>query len=207
MLADICVVAVVAFFIYSGYRAGLMKSFIKLLSYIVAIIISFFLYPVLSGFLVKTPLYDMLVRVIGENYIMQGAADMTNGNTFGILTEYIGAGIESAAAGIAGSIALLLINILSFIIVLILSKFIIRIVSKIFNIFTKLPVIKQFNRLGGAVFGGAIGVLLLYIICAVIFLFFPFSPQSKIAQQIDNSVFASELYENNIILDYIGKGQ
>lgn len=206
MLADICVLAVVVFFIYSGYRAGLMRSFIRIASYIISIVISFFLYPVVSELLMKTALYDKLAEFIGAKYVMNSLVDASGGNTLGILSKYIGNGIEAAAGGIANSIAGLLINLIAFIIILILSKVIIRVVGNILGIFTRLPIIKQFNRLGGGILGGAMGILILYIICAVMLLFAPLDPQSKVAVEIEKSVFASEIYENNVILNFIGKG-
>ncbi len=207
MIADICVIAVVAFCVYRGYRSGLMRSFIKLLSYIVSIIISFFLYPHISGFLMKTPLYEKLSQIIGEKYILQGTSEMTNGESLGFFAKYIGKGIENVAAGIADSVAVLLINILAFVIILLLSRFLIHIVGSIFNIFTKLPVVKQFNRLGGAVFGGLMGVLILYIISAIICFVAPLDSHSMVSKQLDASVFAAEIYENNLILDFIGRSK
>ena len=111
------------------------------------------------------------------------------------------------AAGIADSVAVLLINILAFVIILILSRFLIHITGSIFNVFTRLPVVKQFNRLGGAVFGGIRGVLILYIISAIICFVAPLDSQSTITKQLDASVFAAEIYENNVILDFIGRGK
>ena len=204
MLADICVIAVVAGFMYIGYKSGFMRSFVKIASYVVSIIISFFMYPAISDLLVKTPLYEKLVELINQKYQLQPLIDVPT-DTFGILQNYINQGVQTATAGIAEAIATLLINILAFVIVLILSKLVIRIVGKAFNIFTKLPVIKQFNRLGGMVLGGISGVLVLYIACAVMFLFSPFDPHSRIAYEIDHSTFASEIYENNIILNVLGK--
>ncbi len=204
MLADICVIAVVAGFMYIGYKSGFMRSFVKIASYIVSIVISFFMYPTISDLLVKTPLYEKMVELINQKYQLQPLIDVPT-DTFGILQNYINQGVQTATAGIAEAIATLLINILAFVIVLILSKLVIRIVGKVFNIFTKLPVIKQFNRLGGMILGGISGVLVLYIACAALFLFSPLDPHSRIAYEIEHSTFASEIYENNIILNVLGK--
>lgn len=205
MLADVCVIVIVAFFIYTGYRSGLMKSFVKIASYIISIVISFFLYPVIADVLVKTPLYDKLTKLIGEKYIMQNFTEPA-ADTFGVFAKYLGEGIQNASNGIAEAIAGLLINILAFVIVLVLSKIIIRVVGSVFNIFAKLPVIKQFNRLGGAALGGISGIVVLYIVCGVMLLFSPIDTQSRIAAEIEASTFASEIYENNIILNFIEKG-
>ncbi len=207
MLADICVLIIVAFFIWSGYKAGLMKSFVRVASYIISLIISFFLYPVISDLLVKTPIYDKLAEIISQKYIVDNVSDNLGQGAFGIMSNYISGGIRNAAVGIAESMAVLIINIIAFIIILILSKIIIRVVGNLLGLFTKLPVIKQFNRLGGAVLGGLIGVLVLYILSAVLILFSPLDPQSKALYEIENSTFASEIYENNVILDFLGKGK
>ncbi len=207
MLADICVLAIVVFFIWSGYKSGFMKAFVKVASYIISLIISFFLYPVISEFLIKTPIYDKLVEVIGQKYIMNNVSENVGQGTFGILSKYIEEGIQGAAIGIAESVAVLVVNIIAFIIILVLSKILIRVVGNLLGIFTKLPIIKQFNRLGGAVFGGLMGVLVLYILSAVFILFSPFDPQGTVGYEIENSTFASEIYENNIIIDFLGKGK
>ncbi len=207
MLADICVVAIVAVFIWSGYKSGLMKTFVKIASYIISIIISFLLYPIISDFLVKTPIYTKLVEIIGKEIVLDSVSDNISRGALGILSNYINSGIQSAVAGVAESMAVLIINLLAFVIVLLLSKVIIRIVGNLLGIFTRLPIIKQFNRLGGSILGGLMGVLALYIISAVLILVSPVEPQSRLYKEIENSTFASEIYENNILLDYIGKGK
>ena len=207
MIADIFVLLIVVFFIYSGYRAGLMRSFVKIASYIISIIVSFFLYPIVSDLLMKTPIYKSMVELVGEKYVNESISNITEGSTFGILSKYVGEGISRAAGGISESVATLFINLLAFVIILILSKIIIRIVANLLGIFTKLPIIKQFNHLGGGILGGVLGIIVLYIVSAALLLFYPVEPDSPVAKEIETSVFASEIYENNIILDFIGKGK
>ncbi len=207
MIADAIVVLIVAFFVYSGYKAGLMKAFIKIASYLISIVVSFFLYPVISDILMKTPVYEKLFKILNEKYISQSLTTVSDTNMFGILPKYVQSGMETAATGIAGSVATLLINILAFIIILILSKVIIRITGNILGIFTKMPVIKQFNRLGGSVIGGGVGILMLYIISAALLLFSPLETQSYLEKEIESSFFASEICENNIIISFLGKGK
>lgn len=203
MMADIFVILIVTLFIYLGYRSGFMKTFIKIASYLISIVISFFLYPVLSNFLLKTPIYTKIIDFLSEKYISKGLLEKGSGDVFGAIFKYIPGSLETATMNIAQSLATLILNILAFIIILVLSKIIIRIVGNILGIFTKLPVIKQFNRLGGSVLGGVVGVLMLYIISAGIILFTPFTPESKIITEIENSTFASEIYQNNIIVNFL----
>ena len=195
MLADICVLAAIVFFVYTGYRAGFMKSLIKIASYVISLLLSFSLYPVVSGALMKTPVYEKLVEIISDNIKPDAAS-------FGILGNYIDSGISSMSA----SIGTLLVNIIAFVIILVVSKILIRVIGNLLGIFTKLPVIKQFNRLGGGILGGLVGILMLYIVCAVVVLFLPLKPESNVLKEIESSTFASEIYENNVILNLLGKG-
>ena len=80
-------------------------------------------------------------------------------------------------------------------------------IAKVLNIFSKLPVIKQFNRLGGALLGGIKGILILYIMIAIVTVFVPFEENGVIVQGIEESSFAGAMYEDNIILNLIGKGE
>ena len=206
MLADIVAVLIVAGFIAIGYRSGLMKSLISIVSYVLSILLSFWIYPVVSGWLKKTAVYTYLVDFIGKKYISGSLPTETDG-AWGFVWNYIGDGVEAATTSISGAIAELAIKIIAFLLVLVFFKIAIRLIGKLLNIFTKLPVIKQFNRLGGAVLGGGIGVVVLYIVAAALVLLSPFDPNSKIMTEINDSSFASQLCENNVILEFLNKGE
>ncbi len=206
MLADVCVVGILVLFIWWGYKSGLIKTFVKMVSYVISIIISFLLYPVISDVLVKTPIFDKLVEIMSKKIVSDSVSDSMGQGALGILSNYINSGIQSATSNIAEAMAGLIVNILAFVIVLLLSGIIVRIVGNIMGIFAKLPVIKQFNKLGGAAIGAVIGIAALYVISAVLILVSPADPQSRLYYEIENSTYASEIYENNVILKFIGKG-
>ncbi len=207
MLADVFVVLIVTFFVYTGYKAGLMKTLIKIVSYLLAFIVSLFLYPRISEFLMKTSLYTKIVDFINEKYIPSSGKAFENIEGLNFLTKYMEDGVETVATGIVGAVASLLINIIVFIVLLVLSRILIKILINLLGIFTKLPIIKQFNRLGGSVMGGIIGVFVLYVISALLILIQPLnSSQSVITKEIEKSVLASEICDNNIIIGILGKG-
>ena len=198
MIADICVIGIVAFFVFIGYRAGMMKALIKFVSYILALVISFLLYPYVADFLIETPVYDAIFNFIDKNYISQTVLEATQGDRLGILSNYLS--IENMTTGFSQAATVLLINIITFIILVILSRIILHLIANTLNLITKLPIIKSFNRLGGAVIGGVVGVVVLYIIGAVIVFTSSFNTKIEISKQLEKSVFASEVYNNNIIL-------
>ena len=194
MVADIVVIGIVAVCILRGYKSGFLKSLINIAAYIVSIVLSFLLHPMLSELLIKTPLYTFFVQKIEENY---PKAIALQGGTF--LDKYL----ETAEGAVSEAIAGLLVSIVSFVLIVIICKILISLIAKVLNVFTRLPVLKQFNSLGGAVAGGVIGILLVYVVMALVVAFAPAENFDKVTNEIHSSVFAKEIYNNNIILEFI----
>ncbi len=195
MIADIVVIAVVAVCIILGYRSGFLKSLINIVSYIVSIVLSFFFYPVLSKFLMGTPLYTFFLEKVGERYPQSGLIQ----TEWQFLEKYI----KGAEGAVSAAVAELLVNIISFIIIVIICKIAIKLIGKTLNVFTRLPIIKQFNRFGGAITGGLIGILLVYIVMALMVVFAPIGSLDRVTNEIQKSVFAEEMFNYNIILNLI----
>ena len=204
MLADICVIAAVAAFAAFGYRAGFMRSLIKVAAYIVSVIASFLLYPKLSEFLMGTKLPDVLAEAVNKNYVSKGISEGA-GTALGGLAKYFDSGLSAAADGVSRSVAGLLVNIIAFILILIASRLILHIAEKVFGAVAKLPVIRHFNRLGGAALGGAVGIIVLYAVFAAAVLFVPLKNGDKLTAEIEKSAFASEMYNNNVLLNLMEK--
>ncbi len=205
MIADIIVVGIVAFFVYKGYRIGLAKTIVKSVSYLVSVAVSIIFYPVFSKFLMGTAIYTKLTEFIDKNYVSK-MADSAGDAAFGVISKYLAIDSVSASGGIAGAMAALIINILAFIVFFFFVKWIIRIITKSTNVFNKIPIIKHFNRGGGMLLGGLMGILMVYIVCALLFILTPLIENGKIAEVMEESIFAVSFFENNFILNLIGKG-
>ena len=201
MLADIIVLAFVVISVAIGYKRGLLKSLFSVVSYVASIILSFMLYPVLSQMLMKTPIYTFLEEKIGKNYLGTASSEALSEGNF--LSQYINKGVETATNELSGAVAQLIVNVIAFILIVIICKIAIKLIGNCLNIFTKVPVIKQFNRLGGAVAGGLIGIVLLYIVFAVIVTTSLLGSGSKVMGEIEKSHLASEMYNNNVLLNLI----
>lgn len=99
-----------------------------------------------------------------------------------------------------------LILILSFMFIFISSMVIFRMIANIFNIAARLPVLSQFNRLGGIIFGVLKGLALLYILSALLTLIVPLlSPANKVIQAINNSAFAVYFYKYNLLILWLSQ--
>ena len=78
------------------------------------------------------------------------------------------------------------------------------ILANVLDLFTRIQVIRQINRLGGLVVGFAIGVVCVYLILAVILACTPMLVDTLVLEQIENSVLALWMYENNVLVSLMG---
>ena len=56
--------AVLIFFLIHGYRSGFLKAVFSFFSLFLTAILTWFLYPVVAGWLLKTPLYEKIRQLI-----------------------------------------------------------------------------------------------------------------------------------------------
>ena len=96
-------------------------------------------------------------------------------------------------------------KVLSFVIVYILVTVILLILKFALKIFTKLPVINQIDKIGGIILGFAEGVIIVYIIIAIISIVVPEKKDGNISQKIDESYIGRYVYNNNVIKNKILK--
>ena len=77
--------------------------------------------------------------------------------------------------------------------------------SGILEFLADLPIIKQFDELGGVLYGIIRGFLLIYLILAIISLLSPLLTNNIIMASINNSRFCSKFYNKNIFLNLLIK--
>ena len=102
----------------------------------------------------------------------------------------------------AKSIAVKIIQIGALLIIYIVARIILKFVSLLTSIIEKIPIIKQFNKAGGTIYGFIKGMFLVWIILAVIYLVNPLIPTNFI-NEINNSLLVGLLYKNNLLLNII----
>ena len=215
-MLDVIVIGILVLSMYMGYRRGLIRTAFGLVSFIVAIILAGRLYPIVAGWLRTTPLFTELkgyiTRTMGMEELIEGhTADLIGSlpvpeilrrslerhNTpsmFELLN------VHTIEEYIAGYFANMAINILSVVLVFILVRIIMNILSNMLDIVGHLPIIRSFNRVGGLGVGLVRGVLLVWIGLAVMSLFFINPTNPGLQYQLEASLVAGWIYENNPIL-------
>ena len=127
-----------------------------------------------------------------KEYVRRFLEQNTDGVTKLLVNE---AAVENAS--------LLVMNIISFVVVILASKLVIALLVKILNIVSKLPVIKQANKLLGMVAGICSGLLVCYIAAGIIMMLSPEGGALPIKESLETSRLAVKLCDKNIIYDLL----
>lgn len=196
IIIDIIILAIIALSIFLGYRKGLVELAIKLCAFLIAIVITFILYQPISNLVINTTSIDETI----ENAILEKANDVMEGEegddelseeikqeaTQGLLPE---AARELAINIVRGGVIILLY---------ILIRIALRFVTALANLVAKLPILKQFNKAGGAIYGALRGIVLIYVCLLIIGIFGQINPENTLHKNIQNSYLGKAMYENNV---------
>jgi len=219
-ILDILALIVFSFCVFRGIRKGLFRMAFSLLSIMIALYIARILYPHVGSLLREhTGIYEaarahiistLRLRDIIERYIQQGETvvlshlplpgiilDMLiENNTLSIRQSL---GVTTLEGFIGSFLANIFMNILSAIIVFILVLVIMRFIGSTLDIIARLPFIKSFNKLGGAVTGAFVGFVAIWIL-VTLYLFF-FVGISPLNEEIFNNSFVGQfLYDSGLLL-------
>ena len=89
------------------------------------------------------------------------------------------------------------------IVLFVVSRIILVFIKGLTQLITKLPIIKQFDKLGGILYGLLEAFIIIYVILAILSFVSPMISQTGILQAIENSFLGSIMYNNNLLLKLI----
>ena len=218
IIVDLIILAVLLICIGLGYKRGLTGCLLKIISFVLAIVIACILFkPVANIIINNTQIDDDLEKSI-KNIIVkpedgnetkeeiENNTETINDNTTmpTVVEKYINETIENTSDDIrekvadatARKVAITIINAGTWIILLVVLKI-------ISNWITKLPIIKQFDKLGGIIYGLAEALIIIYFVMAIISFISPMIPDSTIILSIKKSFLGSFMYNSNLLLKII----
>ena len=85
------------------------------------------------------------------------------------------------------------------IVLIIVIKIALRFISALADAIAKLPIINQFNRVGGMVYGILRGILIIYVALLILSISGEIAPNNTVNQSIDQSALGKTMYQNNIL--------
>ena len=198
MIIDLIIIAVVLLFTFIGYKQGLVKAAIKILSFIIAFVIAVSVYKTVANVIINKTTID---EKIEAKIIAKVIPDKVEEKIVILPNSLLEAGqntVQEAAKAITEKI----IGVIVFIILFFGIKIVLKFVTVLADLITKLPIIKQFDKTGGIIYGFIKGVFLVVLIFAVISLASPLLNEEYIAT-INYSFIGSYLYNNNYLIRFI----
>ena len=219
LIVDLIIVGIIALCAILGYFRGLTKSLLKIVSFVLALVIAFVLFKPISLLIINhTQIDDNIQKAIEEK--MVGFVDQTSGNVEEamrenssmpeVMTKYIQEAVaenkgntEEAAKQAAKSVADIIINAGTWILVFILARVILIFAKSILELIVKLPVIKQIDKIGGVFYGILEGLVIIYVAFAILSFVSPMFDSAEVLSAVNKAAIGGQIYNNNIILKLI----
>lgn len=195
IVIDILIVALLALSVFLGYKKGFVSLAIKFCAFLIAILITFVLYRPLGNLIINTTSIDESI----EDSIYNKVTETMQKDSSGELTSDL---IESAKQGMleqsARELAINIVYVGTAIVLFIIVRIILIFVNALGNLIAKLPLIKQANELGGAIYGLLRGMVIIYLVLLIIYFVGEFYPNNIATQSINETTLAKVMYENNL---------
>lgn len=216
---DICIIIIIVISAFSGLSKGLVLSVFSIGSYILAFIAAKVYHPYLSRYIIdNTNLIPRVQKYVFDKInIAQGISPDGHDNIFqainlpksledtllksAAITEYSNGLMGNIHGYISEVITKVILDLACIIIIFLVVKLALNLIGALFNGIASLPVINQFNRLGGFLFGIVKGVLIIFVLTALMVPITSIFNESFITEGLKNSTLAGFFYDYNIILN------
>ena len=223
-IVDIIILAIMLICIFLGYKKGLIGVAVNILGFFIALIIAFILYTPISNFIInntsiETRLQDAISGniasyVIKTNEEADEDSEEIEDNSPKVMTDYIDRFVEREKEkveqkeqemidAVSKTVATNIIKVAVGILVFVVAKIALLFLKIVAKFISDLPIIGQFNKIGGIIYGVLQGLLIIYISLAIISLFAPTMENTAILEAINSSIIGKIMYNNNIILKII----
>lgn len=194
-IIDLCILIIIALSTFIGFKKGFIKVAFRLISFILALIIALVLYKPVSNFINNyTPIPNKIESKI-ESRISSSNKEETNN----LVANYYKNIRNISTTVIAKNITNSIVNISSILIVFLLSRLLLMFLRISTDLIAKLPLIKQFNHIGGFIYGLLAGFFIIYLFFTIITLLAPIINLNNIIKLINSSIIANIMYNNNIL--------
>lgn len=225
-LLTVIILIIFALCIVKGYRKGFIKSLASIFSLVLSIVIVNLATPYVTEFLkTQTPVYKVILEKCEEMFPAEeqnpAAADRREKQDAiidelalpGIIRDFLKENntpeyygkimARSFSEYIQNCMAMLILNILSFIVTWVLVISFIGLIVMALDLVAKLPVLRGINQLLGLGLGFLQGLIIVWMIFLVITIFSQSDAGRELMRMILESPILCKLYDTNILLNFL----
>lgn len=213
IIIDLILIGIILLSTFLGYKKGLIGVAFKIVSFIIALIVTLILFKPISNYIITNTEFannieNAIVEKLSTAEIEEGQINEESTDLPNVVVDYINEGIQdtvnqakdSVVRVVAHNLTETAISIIVMIGIFIITRLILLFAKILLEAVSELPIVKQFNEVGGIIYGIIRAMLLIYVILAIISLTLPMLDETMILSAINNSILTKILYNNNIIL-------
>ncbi len=216
------VIIILLLYTFWGYKAGLIKTIFSICSMLVALILTLVISPHISKTLQEKESVMTFFSTKVEKALNLDKLENTAGSKLEQIEKlpipksikdtlidndnskaYDALNVTNFTSYVSHSVASVIINALSFVIVFLILYIGLRILCAVLDIISKLPVLHQINKLTGLIAGFIRGLIVIWLLCIVLTVSSTTSWGKSCFEMINESVFLSIIYNNNFIVKFI----
>lgn len=210
IVLDIIIAVVILANIYICYQKGIVKLAVGLIAVLVSIVLAIILYKPVSTLIINnTQIDDNIEKAIIENFTVnqEKSVETEDNGIMKYMESYVDDAVNKTKNQIvieaAGVISTKLINVGVMIGIFILARVILVVITLMADIITELPILKQFDAIGGILYGVIKSLLIIYAVLAILFFIVYTTGNTAISEAIANSYITKLFYDHNLLLKII----
>lgn len=209
----IAILALLIWSVFDGYKKGFMRTVLALVSWIIILVVCNVATPMVTDFLIEETgiadtVGDAIAEKVNEVIAQSGVGELeqnlpeeiknmlAEGNIN--IEELLAANGEAMVD--ATSIVHTVVSIIAFVLVIVVTRVILWLTDKVLGIASKLPIIGSLDKLLGLACGAAKGILICWIVLAVVSVAVIPNANVDFASMIQQSQLLTWLQNNNYIL-------
>lgn len=193
IIIDLVIILLIALSAFLGYKKGLISLGIHLVAFIIAIVVSFILYRPIGNLIINnTDIDENLQGTIETKLEEIITTENIEIDTVGLVENTKNESINEAARTLSENI----IYGGTILVLFIILRIILIFVNALANWIAELPLLKQINETGGAIYGVLRGLLIVYLILLIANLVITFNPQG------DLNTYISQTYLTKLMMEY-----
>ena len=201
IIIDIIIVLLIAISTYLGYKKGLINLAIQLVAFIVAVIITLVLYKPIGNIIINsTDIDESLQQTIqsnAEKYLSKEKEENQKETNYEI--SIMQTAKDAVLPETSKTLAINLIYGATIIILYIISRICLLFIRFLADKLAELPIIKQFNELGGAIYGALRGLLIIAIMLFILNIIITINPDTTFNVIMDSTYIAKTMSMYNIL--------
>ena len=206
MIVDIILIIILISLISFGYKKGLMEIVTKIASIVIAFVLAYFFAKTAGDYIANNTNIGAKAKVSIQNGVVEVLSQKGDLEKYSVLNKTmkdLNIDLSSSKSQIANKVTDYAFIGIGFGTVYLLVRIIAWVASMILEGVVKLPVIKSFNKLGGAIAGVVMFVIEISIVLCVIYFVSSFAFMKGIINLINSSIITKTIYNHNIITHLI----